>query len=63
MMNGNVMPSMAQIEPEVLKDLVNEVKETIATDFEMPDKPKQFGAVDMWNIRRNSVSASQRFKG
>jgi hypothetical protein len=54
---------MVQMEPELLKNLMNEVKETIATDLTIPKKPKQFGMVDMWNIRRNSISARERFKG
>lgn len=63
-MKGNVMNSMVQMEPDVLKDLVKEVKETIATDYKMPSVPKQrFGTVDLWNIRRNSVSAKARFRG
>lgn len=62
-MKGNAMTAMVQMEAELLKDLMNEVKETIATDLKIPQKPKQFGMVDMWHIRRNSVSARERFKG
>lgn len=64
-MKGNVMPSMVQVEPELLKSLVNEVKETIAKDImEEPEKYKRsFSIVDLWNIRRNSISARSRFKG
>lgn len=62
-MKGNVTTAMVQMEPELLKNLMNEVKETIATEFKVPQKPKQFGLVDMWNIRQNSISARERFKG
>jgi hypothetical protein len=62
-MKGNVMSSMVQVEPELLKNLVTEVKETIATDVQECEEPKRFTVVDMWNIRRNSVSARSRFKG
>lgn len=62
-MKGNVMPSMAQIEPELLKNLVKEVKETIATDYKMPRAKKSFSVVDLWNIRRSAVSARSRFRG
>ena len=63
-MKGNVMPSLVQMEPEVLKILVTEVKETIATDIGGVKKPiRSFSIVDLWNIRRNSNPARNRFRG
>lgn len=62
-MKGNVMPSLAQMEPELLKSLVTEVKETIATDIGEVQRPvRSFSVVDLWNIRRNSNSARSRFR-
>lgn len=63
-MKGNAMPSLVQVEPEVLKKLVTEVKETIATDIRAVKKQaRSFSIVDLWNIRRNSNPARNRFKG
>ena len=62
-MKGNVMSSLVQMEPELIKNLVTEVKETIATDIEETESPKGFSSVDLWNIRRNYLSARTRFKG
>jgi len=55
-------PSIVQIEPAILNNLVREVKETLATDIEMPAmKKRSFTAADLWNIRRNAISAQSRF--
>lgn len=63
-MKGIVMPSMVQMEPELLKSLVTETQETIETDIQESETTvRSFGIVDLWNVRRNSVSASERFKG
>jgi len=62
-MKGNVMSSMVQMEPELLKDLVTEVRETIAVDIKEIKAPKRFTVVDLWNIRRSSVTARSRFRG
>jgi hypothetical protein len=60
-MKSNVMPSIVQIDAKQLKALVNEVKETVATDLIQVNKGQitspSFGIVDMWNIHRNSKSA------
>ena len=63
-MKNEVMPSIVQMEYGVLENLLAEVKETLATDIEMPESAKpSFGIVDLWNIRKNARSASSRFKG
>jgi hypothetical protein len=54
------MPSIIQIEEESLKQLVTEVKETLATDVILKPakvKNKRFGIVDMWNCQRNVRTA------
>lgn len=59
-MTNNVMPSIIQIEEEKLKQLVTQVKETIATDLNMKSiapKSKKFGIVDMWKCQRNVRTA------
>ena len=61
-MKSNVMPSIVQIEANDLKQLVSEVKETVATGLVQVNnnqetvKPR-FGIVDLWNIHRNMKSA------
>ncbi len=57
------MPSIVQMEPEVLTNLVREVKETLATDIEMPEAKKRlFTSAEMWNIHRNARTAQSRFR-
>jgi translation elongation factor EF-1beta len=55
-MKSNVMPSIVQIEANELKQLVTEVKETVATGIvpvtRKKANPTRFGIVDLWNIRR-----------
>jgi hypothetical protein len=58
-MKSDVMHSRVQMEPTILRQLVNEVKETVATDVEFRAKgPRSFGVVSLWNIRRNSRYAA-----
>lgn len=58
-MNSNVMPSIIQMEEESLRQLVKEVKETIATDLniQQSSKNKKFGLLDMWKCQRNVRTA------
>jgi hypothetical protein len=63
-MKNDVMPSIVQMEPRVLKNLVHEVKETVAMNIQLPKSVKpSFGIVDLWNIRRNAKTARSRFRG
>jgi len=62
-MKNDVMPSIVQMEYGVLNQLLTEVKETLATDVEMPEVKPTFGVVDLWKIRRNIKSARSLFKG
>jgi hypothetical protein len=62
-MKHDVMPSIVQMEKEVLKNLTKEVKETLATDVVLPKATKpSFGVADLWNIRRNARSAQGRMR-
>jgi hypothetical protein len=59
-MKSNVMPSIVQIEENHLQELVQEVKETIATGY-MPvakRRNKSFGIADLWNIQRGMKLAT-----
>ena len=61
-MKNGVMTSIVQMEPAVLKNLVQEVKETVAKDIKMPEVAKRpFTSAQLWNIRRNAVTAVSRF--
>ena len=62
-MKGNVMPAKARVEPEILKSLVTEVKETIAMIKQEHKTTKRFTIVDLWNIRNNSKTIRGRFRG
>jgi len=61
-MTSNVMPSIVQIEEESLKQLVIEVKETIATNVNSSSEisSKKFGVADMWNSQKNMRTAISR---
>ena len=61
-MKSNVMQSIVQIEANDLKNLVSEVKETVATGLIKVNSAKStattsFGIVDLWNIRRSRRTA------
>ncbi len=59
-MTSKVMPSIVQLEEESLKELVTEVKETLATNINLHPSSannKKFGIVDMWNCQRNMRTA------
>jgi hypothetical protein len=51
------------MEPLILKNLITEVKETVATDVVF-SKPRNtsFGALQLWNIRRKSRYAAHSRK-
>lgn len=58
-MKSDVMHSRVQLESSILKNLVAEVKETVATEVVFPKTRKNsFGAVQLWNLRRNSRYAA-----
>ena len=44
-----------------LKDLLNETKETLATDVKIVSNQRSFGLLDLWNLqKRQRTSASMR---
>lgn len=51
-MNQVVMPSIVQMDSEILKKLTTEVKETLATGIVMPAQKKRFAVVDLWKIQQ-----------
>jgi hypothetical protein len=60
-MKSNVMPSIVQIEKEKLRNLVTEVKETVATDVNLqshPVKNRKFGIADLWNVQNMMRTAA-----
>jgi hypothetical protein len=62
-MKSDVMPSRVQMEAGMLKNLLSEVKETVAKDFVMPKPEKiSFRAVNLWKIQRNSKLANGYFR-
>lgn len=53
-MKSDVMHSIVQLDDQILKNLMTEVKETVATDIAFPAaEKKSFSIVGLWNIRRN----------
>ena len=61
-MKIDLRPSIVQMEPEVLSNLVREVKETLATDIQLTEVRKPvFTFVQLWSIRRNAKTAQSRF--
>ena len=52
-MNNDANPSIIKMEDEQLKQLLTEVKETVAIDV----KESNFSAADLWNIQRNMKPA------
>ena len=62
-MNSNVLPSVIQIDEKNLKNLVTEVKETLASDLtgQLPTtKHKIFSIVDLWNCQKTMRTAASR---
>ena len=54
--------SVIQMKEETFRQLITEVKETIAiVNFPEPTK-RSFGLVDMWHIRKNARSAASRVR-
>jgi len=56
MMTKNA-PSVIQMDSEELANLLTSVNETLATDvmyLQTAREPKQFGTLQLWNIRRKA---------
>jgi hypothetical protein len=59
-MKSNVMPAIVQIGTEQLRELMTEVKETLAMDYQPKVaviKQRSFGVTDLWNCRKNMRTA------
>lgn len=41
-----------------LKELLNETKETLATDVNINDNQRTFSHLDLWNLQKRQKSAS-----
>lgn len=54
--NSSLFTSISKTQ---VKNLIAEVKETIAMDFATPNN-KTFSTADMWNIQRHGKSRTQR---
>lgn len=64
-MKNDVAHASAQVDRFIIDNLL-EVKETLAKFDSRKSKPKSFGVVDLWNIRKRSRFASgvaQRYIG
>jgi len=48
-MNSNVTRSIVNMEPQELKELVTEVKETVASNV---SEKQMFSAADLWRIQK-----------
>lgn len=60
-MKTSVIPSVIQMEPEALQQLVAEVKETLATSEHFAPATKNqrsFTTGNLWKIRRNTRLAT-----
>jgi hypothetical protein len=60
-MKSIVMPKTVQLSEEIKKQLLTEVKETLATNIGVKNK-KRFTPADMWNLQRNTRSASDMMR-
>jgi hypothetical protein len=60
-MNSIAMPKTVQVDEEIKKQLLHEVKETLATDYGIKNR-KRFTAADMWNLKRFRRTASDMMR-
>ena len=61
-MKNNVMPSRVQMEADVLKNLLTEVKETVAKDFVVKQRTNSFTATELWRIQKSQKLATGMFR-
>ncbi|HEV2353388.1 MAG TPA: hypothetical protein VGR89_04050 [Puia sp.] len=59
-MKSEVMHSRVQLERDILDRLVTEVKETVATDVQLPKvkRTANYSVVKLWKMRRNGRYAT-----
>ncbi len=60
-MKSIIMPKTVHLSEEIKKKFLQEVKETLATNIGVKNK-KRFTAGDLWNLQRNSRSASDMMR-
>lgn len=60
-MKSIIMPRTVQLSEEIKRQLLHEVKETLATDIPAKNE-KRFTDSDLWSMRRNSRSASDMMR-
>jgi hypothetical protein len=60
-MTSIAMAKTVQVDEEIKKQLLHEVKETLATDIGVKNR-KRFTAADMWNLKRNRRTASDMMR-
>jgi hypothetical protein len=61
-MKHDVVQSIVQMEPQIFRNLVREVQETVATDLDLKLRNSKegnpsFSILNLWNIRRNRRDA------
>lgn len=57
-MKSDVMHSIVQMEPAILKNWMTEVKETVATDVAVREERKSSLSLNLWAMRRKATYAS-----
>jgi len=57
-MKSDVMHSIVQMEPSILKQWMTEVKETVATGVAASDEPKSSLSLNLWAMRKKARYAS-----
>jgi len=60
-MKSIVMPKSVQLSEEIKKQLLHEVKETLATEIGVKNR-KRFTPADMWNLQRSRRTASDMMR-
>ena len=60
-MKSIAMPKPVQVDEEIKKQLLQVVKETLATDIGVKNR-KRFTHADMWNLQRNRRTASNMMR-
>ncbi|HKO79000.1 MAG TPA: hypothetical protein VJU78_01335 [Chitinophagaceae bacterium] len=59
-MKCDVMPSLVQLEKKELQKLCRQVKETVATEIDLPAKRSaSFGIADLWSLQRRMKTAGR----
>ena len=57
-MKSDSMGVGTPINKKDLKDLLNETKETLATDVKIISNNRSFGLLDLWNIQKRQRTGS-----